>query len=152
MELFLKNLIYNELSRLTVDDVLMTIRSLDWDDVLVRPRSLWPGRDLQVLRKLRNAFTKVWKIRYSNIQLLALLLHDLGRFHSAFAVDVVDQIFENVRSGLERNDYRRNQHRVATVRYLGELYNYRVVDAKVVFDALWMLVTFGHRAPRVRSR
>ena len=100
----------------------------------------------QVLRKLRNAFTKVWKIRYSNIQLLALLLHDLGRFHSAFAVDVVDQILENVRSGLERNDYRRNQHRVATIRYLGELYNYRVVDAKVVFDALWMLVTFGHRA------
>ena len=43
MELFLKNLIYNELSRLTVDDVLMTIRSLDWDDALVCPRSLSPG-------------------------------------------------------------------------------------------------------------
>jgi regulator of nonsense transcripts 2 len=25
------------------------------------------------------------------------------------------------------------------------LYNYRVVDSRVIFDTLWSLVTFGHR-------
>lgn len=132
IELFIKHLCYNALTRLTLPETLDTIRSMDWNDALV-------------LRKLRNVFTKVWKIRYSSIQLLALLLHDLAPHHSAFAVDVVDQVLEDVRSGMEQNNFKRNQHRVATIRYLGELYNYRVVEPKVIFDTLWSLVTFGHR-------
>ena len=32
-----------------------------------------------------------------------------------------------------------------SIKYLGELYNYRVVDSRVIFDTLWSLVTFGHR-------
>lgn len=43
------------------------------------------------------------------------------------------------------NSFKYNQQRVATVKYLGELYNYRVLDSRVIFDTLWSLVTFGHR-------
>ena len=43
----------------------------------------------------------------------------------------------------QTNSFKYNQQRIATIKYLGELYNYRVVDSRVVFDTLWSLVTFG---------
>lgn len=45
----------------------------------------------------------------------------------------------------QHNIFKYNQQRIATVKYLGELYTYRMVDARVVLDTLWLLVTFGHR-------
>lgn len=98
------------------------------------------------MRLLKNIFTKVWKMKFSNVHLLALVLHDLSRFHPEFTVLVVDQVLEDARSGMEQNIFKCNQQRVAGMRYLGELYSYRVVDSKVILDTLWSLVTFGHRA------
>lgn len=50
---------------------------------------------------LHKAFTRVWKLKFSNIGALALVLYDLARYHSEFAVGVVDQVLENIRGGLE---------------------------------------------------
>lgn len=74
-----------------------------------------------------------------------MLTYDLQRYHPAFAVHVVDQVLEDIRRGLEQNLFKFNQHRVASVKYLGELYIYRLVGSNVIFDTLWALVTFGHR-------
>ena len=112
--------------------MLKLIRKLDWNDP-------------QVVRTLHNVFTKVWKVKYNQISLLAMLVCDLHRYHPAFAVNVVDQVLENIRRGLETNVYNANQQRVATVKYLGELYIYRMLGSSIIFDTFWTLVTFGHR-------
>lgn len=91
----------------------------------------------------------MWKIKFSNVHLFAVLLYDLGRYHPEFSVAVIDDVLENIRSGMEVNNFKYNQQRIATVKYLGEMYNYRVIDSRVVFDTLWSLVTFGHRAFRI---
>ena len=132
MEQFIRHLIYDVLTKKTIDKVLKLIRKLDWNDP-----------DIQ--RALYKVFTKPWKVKYGNIPLLAMLTYDLQRYHSAFAVGVVDQVLEDVRRGLEQNVYSINQRRVASVKYLGELYIYRLVSSSIVFDTLWSLVTFGHR-------
>ncbi|KAG1770430.1 ARM repeat-containing protein [Suillus occidentalis] len=93
---------------------------------------------------LHKVFTKPWKIKYSNINLLAMLTYDLQRYHPAFAISVVDQVLEDIRRGLEQNVYSTNQRRVAAIKYLGELYIYRLLGSILVFDTLWSLVTFGH--------
>jgi len=36
-----------------------------------------------------------------------------------------------------------NQQRVSSVRYLGELYNYRMVESQVIFRTLYSFITFG---------
>ena len=36
-----------------------------------------------------------------------------------------------------------NQQRVSSVRYLGELYNYRMVESHVIFRTLYSFITFG---------
>jgi regulator of nonsense transcripts 2 len=80
-----------------------------------------------------------------------MLSYDLQRYHAGFAIAVVDQVLEDVRRGLEQNVYSTNQRRVATIKYLGELYIYRLIGSGIVFDTLWSLVTFGHRTFQARS-
>lgn len=74
-----------------------------------------------------------------------MLANDLHRYHPDFVIAVVDQVLEDIRRGLEHNIYNTNQRRVATIKYLGELYNYRFLGSGIIFDTFWSLVTFGHR-------
>ena len=131
MELFIRHLIYDVLAKKSIDKVLKLIRKLDWESD-------------EVQTTLHKVFTKPWKIKYSNISLLAMLTYDLQRYRPAFAIAVVDQVLEDVRRGLEQNVYSTNQRRVATIKYLGELYIYRLLSSGIIFDTLWSLVTFGH--------
>jgi len=47
---------------------------------------------------------------------------------------VVDNILEEVVLGLEDGSVSLNFRRVATVHFLGELYNYRIVGSTVIFS------------------
>ncbi|KAI0779890.1 ARM repeat-containing protein [Fomes fomentarius] len=131
MELFIRHLIYDVLTKKTIDKALKLLRKLDWADSLV-------------YRTLHKVFTKPWKLKYGNVPLLAMLTYDLQRYHPTFSIGVVDQVLEDIRRGLESNLYSMNQRRVASIKFLGELYIYRLVSSGIIFDTLWTLVTFGH--------
>jgi len=45
----------------------------------------------------------------------------------------------------QENIFKFNQRRIASIKYLAELYMYRVLNSAVIFDVLWSLLTFGHR-------
>src|SRR5712691_8310197 len=132
IELFIRHLMYDVLSKRTIDKVLKLLRKLNWDDPHTR-------------RVLHKVFTRPYKLRYGNIALLAMLTYDLQRYHPEFSIAVVDQVMEDIRRGLEQNVYSANQRRVAAVKYIGELYIYRLISSGLIFDTLWALVTFGHR-------
>ena len=132
MQLFIRHLIHDVLSKKTIDKVLKLIRKLDWED-------------MAIVRDLHKVFTQPWKLKYSSISLLAMLSYDLQRYHAEFSVAIVDQVLEDIRRGLETNVYKQNQQRVATIKFLGELYIYRLISSSIIFDTLWSLVTYGHR-------
>ena len=46
---------------------------------------------------------------------------------------VADGVLEDIRLGLEVNSPKMNQRRVSMMKYLGELYNYRLIESSVVF-------------------
>lgn len=94
---------------------------------------------------MHKYFSKPWKIKHGYISYIAILTYDLQRYHPDFVIGVVDQVLEDFRRGLEHNVYTTNQRRVATVKFIGELYIYRVLGSSIVFDTLWSLATFGHR-------
>jgi regulator of nonsense transcripts 2 len=98
----------------------------------------------QVVDILERVFSKPVKVKYGNIHLLAILVSALYRYHQDFVISVVDNILEQITLGLEQNDFKFNQKRVAEVKYLGELYNYKMIDSPVVFDTLYRIVTFGY--------
>jgi hypothetical protein len=59
------------------------------------------------------------------------------------------QVLEEIRVGLELNDYAMQQQRHAHMRFLGELYNYEYIDSSVIFETLNLLTVFGHGTPEV---
>ncbi|KAI9310910.1 hypothetical protein BX666DRAFT_2032401 [Dichotomocladium elegans] len=131
MELYIRKLLYGDLTKKSLDKTLRQLRKLHWEDPAI-------------FKLILKIFRKIWKIKYSNIHLIAILACGLNRYHSDFGVQLVDSIVEEIRVGLEQNIFKHNQRRIAVVKYLGELYNYRMIDSPLIFDTLYTIVTLGH--------
>lgn len=131
LDLFVRKLIYVDLNKKTLEKVTKQIRKLHWEEQ-------------EVVELLRKIFVKPGKIKFANIHLLAIILAALYRFHFDFTVTVLDELLERITVGLETNDFKYNQRRIAEVKYLGELYIYRLVDSTLIFDTLYKLLNYGH--------
>jgi regulator of nonsense transcripts 2 len=130
IELFLRKIMYQDLTRRTLDKTVKQIRKMHWEEQ-------------EVVNLLHKVFAKPGKIKYSNIHLLAVILGTIHRYHQDFAISVIDDLLESITFGLELNDFKFNQRRIAEVKYLGELYIYRLVDSPLVFDTLYKLLNYG---------
>ena len=131
VDLYVRKLIYLDMNRRTYTRILKSIRKLHWEEP-------------EVVEVLEKIFSKPGKVKYSNIHYLAILVGALYRYHQDFVVSILDTLLENVTLGLEQNDFKYNQKRIAEVKYLGELYNYKMLDSPVIFDTMYRIVTFGH--------
>ncbi|CAK4032135.1 Regulator of nonsense transcripts UPF2 [Lecanosticta acicola] len=137
LDLYVRKLIYVDLSKKTLDKVIKQVRKLHWEEP-------------EVVEILRKIFVKPGKIKFGNIYLLAMMLAALYRFHTGFAVTVLDELLDRIVTGLEINDFKFNQRRIAEVKYLGELYMYRVVDSQLIFDTLYKICNYGHEGGYVQ--
>ncbi|KAG8626359.1 hypothetical protein KVT40_005304 [Elsinoe batatas] len=137
LDLYIRKLIYLDLSKKTLEKIIKQIRKLHWEEP-------------EVPEMLRKIFTKPGKIKYSNVYLLAVILGALHRYHQDFAISVMDDLLEKITVGLEVNDFKANQKRIAEVKYLGELYTYRMVDSTLIFDTLFKLCNYGHPGGHAR--
>jgi regulator of nonsense transcripts 2 len=131
VDLFIRKLVYLDMNNRNYNKILKQIRRLHWEET-------------EVVAILEKIFSKPGKVKYGNIHLLAILTSALFRYHQDFVVTVIDNLLESIMLGLEQNDFKFNQRRIAEVKYLGELYNYRMVDHPVIFDVLYKIMTFGH--------
>ncbi|KAF1806437.1 armadillo-type protein [Mucor lusitanicus] len=135
MELYIRKLIHEDLCKKSLDKVLKQLRKLHWEDSSIRA----------IMSKI---FQKIWKVKFGNIHLMAILASGLNRYHTDFGVQIVDGVVEEIRIGLEQNIFKHNQRRIAVAKYLGELYNYRMIESPLIFDTLYSIVTFGHEFGR----
>ncbi|WFD45317.1 mRNA decay protein [Malassezia psittaci] len=124
MQQFITYLFGEMLAKHTVDRVVQLVRRLDWDQ-----------EDVQ--SALFARFTQPWEVKFHLVHLLAQVMRALYPMHTDFFVPVLDTICEMIDGCLEQNALQANQRRVALMHYLGELYNYRVVNSHVVFYALY---------------
>ncbi|KAI9328498.1 armadillo-type protein [Obelidium mucronatum] len=131
LELYIRKLFYADLSKKNSERILKQLRMFNWNDP-------------ETVALIRKPFFKCWKVKFSNLHVLAFLAFELSRYYSDFGVSVVDQCLEEVRLGLELNLFKYNQRRVSTIRFLGEMYNYRLIESGVVFDTLYILLRFGY--------
>jgi regulator of nonsense transcripts 2 len=139
MELFIRKLVYVDMTKRNYSKILKQIRRLHWEEP-------------EVVAIMEKVFSKPAKVKYGNIHLLGILLSAIYRYHPAFVVKVIDNVIESVVFGLEQNDFRFFQRRIAEVKYLGELYNYRMLEHPVIFDTLYKIMTFGYGGPPVAGR
>ncbi|KAI5440989.1 Regulator of nonsense transcripts upf2, variant 3 [Lathyrus oleraceus] len=129
---YIRKLLFSDLDKSTIEHVLRQLRKLPWSDC--EPYLL-------------KCFMKVHKGKYGQIHLIASLAAGLSRYHDEFAVAIVDEVLEEIRVGLELNDYGMQQRRVANMRFLGELYNYKHADSSVIFETLYLILIYGHGTP-----
>ena len=112
---------------------------------------------LQVLKKLRRLpwaqyepyllktlVRATHKGRFSQIPHIASLAAGLARYHPTLGVLLVDEVLEAVEAGLETPEAGYYQRRVAAVRLLGELYNYKLVNSHVIFSTLHLILAYAH--------
>ncbi|KAG6758445.1 hypothetical protein POTOM_038793 [Populus tomentosa] len=129
---YIRKLLFSDLDKSSIEHVLRQLRKLPWS---------------KCEAYLIKCFMKVHKGKYGQIHLIASLTAGLSRYHDEFAVSVVDEVLEEIRLGLELNDYGMQQRRIAHMRFLGELYNYEHVDSSVIFETLNLILVFGHDTP-----
>ncbi|KAJ7976241.1 regulator of nonsense transcripts UPF2 [Quillaja saponaria] len=129
---YIRKLLFSDLDKSTIEHVLRQLRKLPWSEC--EPYLL-------------KCFMKVHKGKYGQIHLIASLTAGLSRYHDEFSVAVVDEVLEEIRLGLELNDYGMQQRRIAHMRFLGELYNYEHVDSSVIFETLYLILVFSHGTP-----
>lgn len=130
MHEYIRKLLYKDLSKVTTEKVLRQMRKLDWDDT-------------EIAFYATKSLIAVWNVRFNSIHCAANLLAGLAPYHEHVAIQVVDGVLEDIRLGMEMNHPKFNQRRVSCVKYLGELYNYRMVESAVIFKTLYSFITFA---------
>ncbi|XP_058081432.1 regulator of nonsense transcripts UPF2 isoform X2 [Magnolia sinica] len=129
---YIRKLLFTDLDKSSIEHVLRQLRKLPWSEC-----------EAYILK----CFMKVHRGKYSQVHLIASLTAGLSRYHDEFAVAVVDEVLEEIRLGLELNDYGMQQKRIAHMRFLGELYNYEHIESSVIFETLYLILVFGHGTP-----
>ena len=127
---YIRKLIFRDLSRSTVEKILRQMRKLPWNN---------PDLNSYVIKCLSQS----WNVKFNNIHCLASLVAGLVSYRDDVGHNVVDDVLEEARAGLEINHPRYNQRRFSNIKFLGELYNYRMLESNVIFNVLYSLVTFG---------
>lgn len=69
---------------------------------------------------------------------LANLLAGLVAYQEEVGTRVVDGVLEDIRLGMEVNLPKFNQRRVAQIKYLAELYNYRIIESSDIFKVIFV--------------
>lgn len=130
MHQFIRKLLYQDLQKNNTDKVMRLMRKLDW------------GSEETVAYAIK-CLMGAHNVKYLNIRCLANLLAGLVAYQEEVGTRVVDGVLEDIRLGMEVNSPKFNQRRVAQVKYLGELYNYRMVESADIFKVLYSIITFG---------
>ncbi|KAG7206291.1 hypothetical protein KM043_003667 [Ampulex compressa] len=127
---FIRKLLYQDLSKTNTDKVLKWMRKLDWEDETISSYAI-------------KCLTAAYNVKYLNIRCVGSLLAGLVAHYETIGPHVVDGVLEDIRLCMEINLPKFNQRRIAMVKYLGELYNYRMVESGDIFRTLYLLITFG---------
>lgn len=149
---WVRYLIYTRLDTSSVPFVLKKLRTLDWkekENTNSRDGSLDNSSNGNISDGeyvLRTMLRAVRKGRYSQIKPLASLTAGLSRWHPGVVSSLIDAVLEEIIAGMENPEAALYQRRVAAVRFLGELYSYRVVNAMLIFNTLHSLLAYGHTA------
>lgn len=129
---FIRKMLYHNLQKNNTDKIMRLMRKLDWNNEETAAYAI-------------KCLSGAHNVKYFNIRCLANLLAGLVSYQEEVGTRVVDSVLEDIRLGMEVNSPKFNQRRVSQIKYLGEMYNYRIVESadifKVRFSNFFMYIT-----------
>jgi regulator of nonsense transcripts 2 len=130
MQMYIRFLIFEELHKGNVEKIVKYLRKLDWED---------EGVSNYIIKCLSKAYLFRWHL----IRPLADVVSALSSYQETAVTRIIDNVFEDIRAGLEIHSPKLAQRRVAMTKYLGELYIYRLIESQVVFNTLYSIISYG---------
>jgi regulator of nonsense transcripts 2 len=101
-------------------------------------------QDPETIGIVLECFAHPEVINYDYIPELALALRQASRKSRPILMKTIDTIIEEIKRGLELNDYRLNRTRMAHVKFMAEIYNLQLVNFKFLNDLLYKIICCGH--------
>uniref|UniRef100_A0A6B2KWV6 MIF4G domain-containing protein n=1 Tax=Arcella intermedia TaxID=1963864 RepID=A0A6B2KWV6_9EUKA len=126
---YIRKLVYEDLTEKNLHGIMKKFRMMDWT-----------VNEADII----HIILKVHKCKYSSIPALASMVSGLSRYHEEFAIKLVDGLLEDIRIGLEKNEYTYNQKLIISIKFLGELYNYSLIEHPLIFDTLYSILGLTH--------
>lgn len=130
MQMYIRFLIFEELHKGNVEKIVKYLRKLDWEDTAVSS---------YIIKCLSKAYLFRWHL----IRPLADVVSALSSYQEVAVTRIIDNVFEDIRAGLEIHSPKLAQRRIAMAKYLGELYIYRLIESVVVFNTLYSIISYG---------
>ncbi|KAL5278294.1 UPF2 family protein [Megaselia abdita] len=127
---YIRYLVFEELCKQNVDKSIKLMRRLNWEDPEVSGYAI-------------KCLSKAHLIRYPLIRCLADLVSGIVSYQEKAIQKVIDNVFEDIRAGLEIHSVKLSQRRLAMAKYLGELYNYRLIESSDVLNTLYSIISLG---------
>ena len=112
--------------------------------IILSQRAVHSTNFLKVVRILHKIFLKPHRMNHIHIEDLASILGGLQRYHQEFVCNVIDDLIESMTLGLEVNEFKFNQKRIAEATYLGYLYVFKAVESSVIFEMMYKIAILGH--------
>ncbi|XP_055843664.1 regulator of nonsense transcripts 2 [Episyrphus balteatus] len=127
---YIRHLIFEELCKQNVDKCIKMMRRIKWDDPDVNNYAI-------------KCLSKAYLLRFPLIRFLADLVSGLSSYQEKAVTMVIDNVFEDIRAGLEIHSPKLAQRRIAMAKYLGELYNYKLIESANVLNTLYSIISLG---------
>ncbi|XP_016994688.2 regulator of nonsense transcripts 2 [Drosophila takahashii] len=130
MHEYIRHLIFEELCKQNVERCIKMLRRIDWLD---------PETNCYAIKCLSKAYL----LRFPLVRCLADLVSGLSSYQPRAVTIVIDNVFEDIRAGLEIHSPRMAQRRIAMAKYLGEMYNYKLVESTHILNTLYSIISLG---------
>ncbi|XP_017109245.2 regulator of nonsense transcripts 2 [Drosophila bipectinata] len=130
MHEYIRHLIFEELCKQNVERCIKMLRRINWQD---------PETSSYAIKCLSKAYL----LRFPLVRCLADLVSGLSSYQPRAVTIVIDNVFEDIRAGLEIHSPRMAQRRIAMAKYLGEMYNYKLVESTHILNTLYSIISLG---------
>ncbi|CAB4063451.1 UPF2 [Lepeophtheirus salmonis] len=102
---YIRKLIFNDFNETNASRILKQIRKINWNSEEEADYAI-------------QCLSQVWNLKFYNIRNFAGLLAGLVSYHDWIAPRIIDGVLENIRVGMEINDSKYNQRRLAVITFL----------------------------------
>lgn len=130
MHEYIRHLIFEELCKQNVERCIKMLRRINWNDPEISSYAI-------------KCLSKAYLLRFPLIRCLADLVSGLSSYQPRAVTIVIDNVFEDIRAGLEIHSPKMSQRRIAMAKYLGEMYNYKLVESTHILNTLYSIISLG---------
>lgn len=128
-EEYIRFLIYKLLNKDNTTKIAMLLRKMNWD--------IYGDLIFKVV------FKYLVRSNENQIKICCEMLSKLKEYHPIFIFNLINIMLEQIRIGLERNDFNDNQHKIQISMVVGYFYLNKIINSDILYYTMYMILLFN---------